>query len=309
MLKNKLIKRLLIIFSSLFIIFIIYIFPTKKENIKIIEKNDSKKESVIYLKDKNNYISRVTVFVKEKTIEGKIKEIINYLIINSSNSHYIKEGFFPIIPENTKLLSINIENNLVKINFSKEFLNVDESNEESLISSIVYSLTSLEEIDYVSIYVENNLLDKLPKSGKHLDSILDRSFGINKLYNITSIKGTTSTTVYYLSKNGDYYYYVPVTMVNNDKNEKMEIIINELSSKSTYQTGLISYLKASRDINYKYNADVMEVSIKDNLFNSLNDSNLIESVIYSMNLSIKENYNVKEVIYLINDNIYRSYYI
>ena len=309
MLKNKLIKRLLIIFSSLFIIFIIYIFPTKKENIKIIEKNDSKKESVIYLKDKNNYISRVTVFVKEKTIEGKIKEIINYLIINSSNSHYIKEGFFPIIPENTKLLSINIENNLVKINFSKEFLNVDESNEESLISSIVYSLTSLEEIDYVSIYVENNLLDKLPKSGKHLDSILDRSFGINKLYNITSIKGTTSTTVYYLSKNDDYYYYVPVTMVNNDKNEKMEIIINELSSKSTYQTGLISYLKASRDINYKYNADVMEVSIKDNLFNSLNDSNLIESVIYSMNLSIKENYNVKEVIYLINDNIYRSYYI
>lgn len=309
MLKNKLIKRILLVLSCLFITFIIYIFPTQKEEIKPISKKNNTKGDIIYLKDKNDYISRVSVYINEETIEKKIKEIINYLTIKSNNSNYIKEGFSPLIPENTKLLSISIDKSLVKLNFSKELLNVEEDMEEKMISSIIYSITSLDGIDSISIYVEDNLLDKMPKSNKYLNPILNRSFGINKMYDITSINGTTSTTIYYLSKMDDYYYYVPVTMINNDKKEKMEVIINELSSKASYQTGLISYLKASKDLDYKISADVMEISLKKELFNNLNNSNLVETVIYSMNLSIKDNYNVKEVVYLIDNSLYKNYFI
>ena len=309
MVKNKLIKRILLTISCLFIVFIFYIFPTKHKDIKLSEKKANSKETIIYLKDHNNYISRVSVYIKEEELETKIKEIINYLTINSHNSNYIKEGFSPIIPEKTKLLSISIDKDLVKLNFSKEFLNIKEDDEERLLSSIIYSLTSLNNINKVSIYVEDNLLDKMPKSNKKINPILDRSFGINKTYDITNIKGSTSTIIYYLSKYNDYYYYVPVTMISNTKKEKMEVIINELSSKASYQTGLISYLKASKDLNYKINADVMELSIKKELFNNLNNSNLMETVIYSMNLSIKDNYNVKEVIYLIDNSIYKNYFI
>lgn len=309
MLKNKLIKRILLVLSCLFITFIIYIFPTQKEEIKPISKKNNTKGDIIYLKDKNDYISRVSVYINEETIEKKIKEIINYLTIKSNNSYYIKEGFSPLIPENTKLLSISIDKSLVKLNFSKEFLNVEEDMEEKMISSIIYSITSLDGIDSISIYVEDNLLDKMPKSGKSLNPILNRSFGINKMYDITSINGATSTTIYYLSKIDDYYYYVPVTMINNDKKEKMEVIINELSSKASYQTGLISYLKASKDLDYKISADIMEISLKKELFNNLNNSNLVETVIYSMNLSIKDNYNIKEVVYLIDNSLYKNYFI
>ena len=149
----------------------------------------------------------------------------------------------------------------------------------------------------------------MPISGKVINPILDRSFGINKIYNITNLKGSTKTTIYYLSKQDNYYYYVPLTMINNDNKEKMEVIINELASKASYQTGLISYLKASKDIDYKMNADIMEISLKKELFNNLNNSNLLETVIYSMNLSIKDNYDVKEVLYKVDDNIYKNYFI
>ena len=309
MVKNKLIKRILLTISCLFIVFIFYIFPTKQKDFKLPEKKSNSKETIIYLKDQNNYISRVSVYIKEEELENKIKEIINYLTINSHNSNYIKKGFSPIIPEKTKLLSISIDKDLVKLNFSKEFLNIKEDDEERLLSSIIYSLTSLNNINKISIYIEDNLLDKMPKSNKKINPVLDRSFGINKTYDITNIKGSSSTTIYYLSKYNDYYYYVPVTMVSNKKKEKMEVIINELSSKASYQTGLISYLKASKDLNYKINADIMELSIKKELFNNLNNSNLMETVIYSMNLSIKDNYNIKEVIYLIDNSIYKNYFI
>ena len=308
MLTNKLKKRIFLILSSLFIILIIYLFPTKKEEININEnKNISNKETIVYLKDKNNYISRVSVYINNDNKEQKIKEIINYLTINSSNSNYIKKGFVPIIPENTKLLSVSIDKTLAKLNFSKELLNINEEDEEKMISAIIYSITSLDNIDSISIYVDGNLLTNMPHSKEKLPSILDRSFGINKSYEISNINGTTSTTIYYLSKQDDYYYYVPVTMINNEKKDKMEIIITELSSKNTYQTGLISFLKNVKQMSYELNNDILEVSIEKALFNSLNNSNLLETVIYSMNLSIKDNYNITKVMYLIDDNIYNSY--
>ncbi len=309
MLKKSLNKRIFLILSCIFIIFIIYIFPTKQEDIKYKEKNLNKEGTIIYLKDKNNYISRVSVYIKDNDLNKKIEEIINYLTIKSNNSFYIKDGFTGLIPENTKLLSLSIDKDTAKLNFSKEFLNINEEDEENMISSLIYSLTSIDGINGISIYVDGNLLDKLPVSRKPIPSVLNRSFGVNKIYNITNIKGTTSTTVYYLSKQDDYYYYVPVTMINNNKNEKMEIIINELSSKASYQTGLISYLKNAKQMSYQIDKDTLEVSIQKELFNNLNNSNIIETVIYSMNLSIKENLNISKVIYLIDDSIYKTYYI
>jgi len=142
--------------------------------------------------------------------------MINILTIDSNK--YIRDGFSKVIPKNTKLLNINIEDKLVKLNFSKELLNVDIYNEEKMIEAIVYSITSLEDINYVSIYVEGKILNKLPNSKKNLETILDRTIGINKEFNITTITDTTKTTIYYISKYNDYYYYVPITKIMNNIN-------------------------------------------------------------------------------------------
>lgn len=309
MLKNGIKKRIFLIISSIFIILIIYLFPTKKEDTNYEEKKDKTKDVIIYLLDEKEFVSRVSVYMKENELEKKIKEMIEYITIDSKNSSYIKEGFKPIIPKNAKLLSVSIDNSLVKLNFSKELLTIDEANEDKMISAIIYSLTSLDGVKEISIYVEGNLLTKLPNSGKSLPSILNRSYGINKVYDLTKIKGSTKTTVYYLSKYKDYYYYVPVTMVNNDEKEKIEVIIEEMASKSVYQTSLISYLKEAKEVSYELNNDKLNINFTKNLFDNLNKNNLVESVIYSINLSIKDNYNIKEVNYNIDDYSYRNYNI
>ena len=65
-------------------------------------------------------------------------------------------------------------------------------------------------------------------SGKQIPAIIDRSYGINQKYNVTNIKGSTKTTIYYLSKFKDYYYYVPFTMVNNENKEKIEELVEAI---------------------------------------------------------------------------------
>ena len=100
----------------------------------------------------------------------------------------------------------------------------DKDNEEKMIEAIIYSLTEIKEIKKIKILVENNPLTKLPNSQKKLPDCLDKNYGINKIYNLDSIKESTKTTIYYLSKFQDYHYFVPVTKINNEKTEKVEII-------------------------------------------------------------------------------------
>ena len=87
--------------------------------------------------------------------------------------------------------------------------------EERIIEAIVYTLTSIENVNYVIIYMEGEILTKLPQSKITLPSTLDRSIGINKEYNITSKNNIHKTTIYYVSKFNDNTYYVPVTKINN----------------------------------------------------------------------------------------------
>ena len=307
MLKRKAFKKIIISLSCLGILGILYIFPNKNESIKTNISHSNSENNIVYLIDNNKYISRVSTILTSKSKEDKIKEVINILTIDSNN--YIREGFKKVIPKNTKLLNLEIQNQLVKLNFSKELLNVDIYNEEKMIEAIVYSSTSLDNIKYISIYVEGSILNKLPNSNKKLPTILDRSIGINKEYNINNINNTTKTTIYYLSKYNDYYYYVPVTKINNDDISKIEIIIKELTSSKMLNTNLISYLNNNTELlSYNETDKSLLLNFNENILDDINTNNILEEVSYSINLSIKDNYDdVDSVLYYVNDKIISTF--
>ena len=305
MLKKKVFKKIIFSLSCILLLGILYLFPDKNETIKpnISHNNDN---NIIYLKDNNNYIARVSTILKTNTKEEQIKEIINILTIDSNT--YIRDGFKKIIPKNTKLIGLDVNDNLVKLNFSKELLNIDKKNEVGMIEAIVYSITSIDNIKYVSIYVEGEILNKLPNSNIKLNTILDRSIGINKEFNINNIYDTTKTTIYYLSKYDDYYYYVPVTKITNDDISKIEIIIKELSSSKLINTNLMSYLNNNTELlSYNETDKTLLLNFNENIFDSINSNNILEEVSYSINLSIKDNYDVEEVLYYVNDKIVNTF--
>ena len=305
MLKRKALRKIFISLSCILLIGILYLFPDKNEPIKTnITKNNN--TNIIYLVDNNNYVSRVSTILTSTKLEDKIKEIINILTIGSNN--YIREGFTKVIPKNTKLIGISIENNLVKLNFSKELLNVSLENEEKMIESIVYSITSLDNIKYVSLYVEGNILNKLPKSNKNMNTILDRGIGVNKEFNITNVNNISKTTIYYMSKYNDYYYYVPVTKIDNNDKNKIEIIIKELTGNKLLNTNLISYLNSNTELlSYNETDKTLLLNFNEGILEDINTNNILEEVSYSINLSIKDNYNVDEVLYYVNNKIISTF--
>ena len=313
MLKKFYTKKLILCGITIFAILLIYILPSnEEEKLQITEEveyvNKDIETSTIFLNDSNNYLASAEIITKSKDIEGKAKELLEALIIDSSKQDSIPNGFKSVIPSNTKVLSLTYNKNIIKVDFSSELMNTNIENEEKIIEAIVYTLTSIEEVEYVIIYVEGEILTTLPQSKITLPSTLDRSFGINKEYNINSTKNITKTTIYYISEFNNNEYYIPVTKVTNDERSKIEIIVDELSSTNVYKTNLMSYLNNNTQLlSVTELEDELVINFNSAIFNDINTKEILEEVIYTISMSINDNYDVNTVVFNVEDEeIYKS---
>jgi len=307
MLKNMTLRKVALATMLLFICFLFVLFPNSEDTINLkgkesIEYTNYHTTHEIFMVNKDNYVARTNVLLDEDEVESKVRGIIEYLIIGGKKESSIPNGFRSIIPSGTEIKSIDIKDSLLKINFSKEILEIDESLEEKMLESIVYSLTSIDEIKGILIYVEDELLTVLPKTKINLPSILTRDLGINKVYDLVDTKDITKTTIYYIGKNNEDYYYVPVTKVDNSGKDKVKVIIDELSSGPTYEDNLMSFINLNTELlNYEINENNMYLTFNNHIFNNLEEKSILEEVIYSISLSIADNYDVNEVIFMVGE--------
>ena len=311
MLKKFYLKRIITCLIALFTILLIYIVPSNSEEKyeEVIEYvNKDIKTHDIFLLDSNNYLANTKIPINSNDTISIAKELINALIIDSNMQDKIPNGFKALIPSGTNILNLTYDNKVIKINFSKDLLNTSIENEQKIIEAIVFTLTSIKDVDFVIINLEEEILTKLPQSKIILPSTLDRSFGINKEYNITNNKNINKTTVYYVGKFNDTTYYIPVTKVNNDNRSKIEIIIDELSSNNVYKPNLMSYLNNDTKIlSVNEENDELTLNFNSSIFNDINTKDILEEVIYTISMSVSDNYEVKTVIFNVeNEEIHKS---
>lgn len=310
MIKRMSLKKISICIIALLSIFLFYLFPSKdklnvKEELEYVSTNN---KSIIFLSDSNNYLAMANIDINDKNTTSKARKLITALINGEKYEDKIPNGFKSVIPSDTKILNTDFKDGVFKIDFSKDLLDTTMENEEKVIEAIVYTLTSIEDIKYVIIYVEGEILSKLPKSNIVLPATLDRSFGINKEYDITSNSDITKTTVYYINKYNNQEYYVPVTKVNNDNREKAEIIIEELSFNKTYNTSLMSYLNTNTKIvSVNKNDTDMIIDFNNYIYSDSDSEEVLNEVINTICMSIRDNYDVNRLIFTVNNKeIYKS---
>lgn len=309
MLKRKIIRKIIVATSALFALFLLYLIPNEETNNNLeINQNLEYLEldvatNSIYLLDNYSYLGKAEVVINSTNIEDKVKELVEVLINGGNGENKIPNGFKSILPSETKILSVKYEDKLIKIDFSKDLLDINKDLEEKMIEALVYTITSIDDIEKVIIYVEGNILTKLPQTGINLPSTLDRNFGINKTFNFTKTTDINQVTVYYLNKHNDNYYYVPVTKYLNDNREKIKIIIDELSTSSAYNTNLLSYLNSNTELlAIEEQPNILELTFNSYIFSDVDEKDILEEVIYTICLSIKDNYDVDEVVIKNNDN-------
>ena len=303
MLKRICKKKLIISSTILILIFLLHQIPEKKHNKIDIQEEISYvdykiKTNEIYLLDNNNLLNRVKIPTTNENTE-LIKEVISILTCNSEYKDKIPNNFKCVLNKNAKINNIELNNKVLKIDFNEYLLDTDI--EEKTIESLVYTLTSLDDINYIVIYINGKILNKLPKSNITLPSTLNRNFGINKKYNLLDTKNINKTTVYYINKIDNEIYYTPITLVNNDSREKIEIIIDELSNKYI-DNNLSSYLNSNiKVLDSHIENNIMHINFNENILTGFDENNILEEVIYTISLSINDNYGIKSVFFDVNN--------
>lgn len=315
MLKRMSLRKITITSLALFSMALIYLMPDNRELKYTIKDEDieyvyNNTKSVVYLLDSNNYIARTTIDGSSDNQEKQVKDLLEVLIVDGKNNNDIPNGFKSIIPAGTEILDMKLEDKTLTINFSKELLDINARYEEKMLEAITYTLTSIDGIDNIIIKVEGEELRELPNSKKSLPKILNRGYGINKVYDINDVHNIDSYTVYYVSTHNDKEYYVPVTKyVNSSKKDKVKVIIDELSSSPIHEENLMSFLNANTSlINYEEKGDMLKLNFNNAILDSKSSNKILEEVIYTISLSVDDNYsNIKEVSFLVdNKEIYKN---
>ena len=302
-LKSKAIRKIFISTLSLFILLVCYSIPNLEQGYTLrtnleIENATGLYTNNLYLLNEDGYLVKSKILLDSNDLSEKIKKIISELTIQDSNN--LPTGLFPYIPKGTEVLNVLCGEKQVTVDFSSEFLNMKVNKEKQIISGIVYSILDLDEVEEVILLVEGGVLKEYPNTKEQLDSPLTKSIGINKEYNLTSRNDISKVVIYYLSNINDELYYVPVTKYVNDSRDKINIIIDELSSSYIYEPNLMSFLHSNTKLlDYYEEENVMFLNFNNYLFDS--NQEVLEEVLYSISYSVFDNYDVSMVMFEVNN--------
>ena len=314
MLKKMYLRKITVASLALLTLGIIYIMPDHEkldytiptEPVEYVYNNA---KETIYLLDSNDYVARTNIKGCNCQAQDMAKDVLQGLIVDGEKNNVIPNGFRSIIPSGTEVLGLELKDKVLTVNFSREFLDIPEKYEDKMIEAIIYTLTSIDGIDKVVIQVDGKVLDKLPHSGKLLPTSLDRSYGINKSYDLNTTHDIDSFTVYYVGNYNDYEYYVPVTKyVNSYEQDKINVIIDELATSPIYEANLMSYVNSNVSlINYSLDDDTLQLNFNDSILSDTTSNHILEEVVYTISLSMEDNYHVKDVVFLVdNEEIYKN---
>ena len=281
------------IFFTTLIVFIAFVlFSFSKTSVDKESYSNSSYKVSLYTINDDSYVSMTSVFLDGDTLEEKVSNVIDIMIIDNNKNSLLPSYFKPILPRDTKLVSVKLDGDILKVVFSKELLNISSEQSDAMIESLLYTLLGFDEVVGVEIYVEDSLLKYVPNTNKKLPTVLYDDYGINKSYSLSSNMDIKRVNLYYYTKNNDDYYLIPVTKYVNDKREKLEIIVEELSS-FLYHDNLISMLSDSvKLVSYDIDDDVISLDFTDS-FDSLD--NVSDTVVKPLLCSLFSNYSVSKV--------------
>ncbi|MDK2920306.1 MAG: germination protein [Candidatus Petromonas sp.] len=173
------------------------------------EENSNLRDTVIYYKDDKGFLVPVMRKIPWPEGRGIGKAALRALVDNPANRQDMEEiGLTPVLPANTEIRGMSINEGICKVDFTKDFLNyVSKEEEQSIVKAVVYTLTEFPTIGKVRIMIDGKYPDRLTY-GTDVSHALTRE-DINY---VGKDRRKGKVMVYYQGTvNGIENYFVPVT--------------------------------------------------------------------------------------------------
>lgn len=252
--KKALKKRIILIFTPILVLLVILGFlvafkldkdkNNNTDNTLTNEESDvSYTYSNVYLLDKDNML--IPLSIKYQTIDNKAEELMYLVSLLKEDSKIANKQFRGLIPSSTKVNSMELNNEILNINFSNEFKSYDSKNELRILEALTWTFNDLDYVKGLTLAIDNNKLTSMPVNNTPINGVLTKQFGINNYALTTAILGNSVRVLSYYEKEIDNkFYYVPVTHYVSNKDK---LSIYDLTIKSLFKDpGITSSLSVCR---------------------------------------------------------------
>ncbi len=310
---NKKAKKIIYIAIPLIIVLIVATILVSGKNKKRDAANHPNNETMmqeqanVYLLSDENIIVPLTVKYNQKDTLGE--NLLMVLSLIKENSPICNDTFQGVIPEQAKINNLELDGSKVlTIDFDEGFLEYNENHEVALLQTITWTMTEFEEVDAITLTINEEPLLNLPRKHTPVANLLTREMGINNML-VTStpdILGSTKILSYYTKTIDKKDYVIPVTQyVKNVKNVSLyDLTIQKLLEKPAITTRLkvvdcLKEIKLEKASELKDH--ILEVSLNEK---ALFDENTVQKNIYEMifaSMSLYEE--VSDVSFIINENV------
>lgn len=262
-------------------------------------QDDDISTQVVYLANNNmNGLIPVKVSISERTLKGKINGVLNTLKEGTTSAK-------ATVPKSIEFKDVQIDGTKATISFSENYTAMSSIEEIICRSSIVKSLTVLEEIDTVEFYIGS--VPYMNSNGKVLGAMKEEDVVLDFIEDLED-QNTKTITLYFSDAEG--MYLVPVKVdVKLNAEEQIEKTVLDLLIKGPEDKELRSTIPEGTKVKNIYtNEGVCYVDFNEDFVTKHSGGSTGETMtIYSIVNTLTELNNVNKVQFLIEGTVRDEY--
>lgn len=286
-------KKNYITIICLFVFFIILVFSIYRNHQSVKDENSEQTLEVYFVNPATNSLDGEKRILQGTTVDDKVAEILNILLVTGPLNKSLR------VPTKTELSLIDatIDGDTVSVYFDENYNNLDSTDKIYLKSAITWSLTSINEINYVTFYVGDEViptysnnqataeenLNKYDRSYVTIDPIIDP---VNSILINLSLYFVDETTGYlneeqrlnvYADPNTLKEYYVVDELIKGSTSDQFTSVIPTSTKIINVETdNNICYVNLSSEFVDKQqdNEDINKLSV----YQIVNSLTLLDSV-------------------------------
>ena len=243
----------------------------------------------------------VKTYVEKGEEQDPIHAIFDVL---TTKSNQLPAGTTSLISPMTTLNDYKLDNGVLTLDLSADFLDYTIEEEQDLLSSLVWTYTELSDVDKVKFEIDGEAVNNL-NGALSVGRGLDRSMGINLELDTTNYDETQLVTLYFVTDDSQEGLLVPVTrlisastdpityavsaLIQGPVNENYISVFDQnttLLSEPVVSDGLIS-LNFSEELYYDSEQTKVSSMMLTQLVMTLTELEDIEMVSVSINGNIK----------------------
>lgn len=264
-----------------------------------IEDHEEYRLSTLYYPEKDHQLL-IPVTRKISYQEGIAKLTVEKLVDQPHLRDILKEvNLVPLLPENTEVKGVSINEGIASLNFNSAFLDYAEEDEVLVLSSLLCTLNQYPSIEKAQVMVEGSFLEEFPggtPGSPPLGPQCRVNLEIDKEMENYQEDHTSVTVFFVYPVSCNHYFYVPVTRVMKSREDTLKASLEELLKGTGKRPGIFSNIPGDVELlSLEKNEETVRLNFSQEIMNYQGGQAGEENLLNQLALTVTSNSPAREV--------------